>query len=466
MRSFHVLLRWLDRFYYIPLILAAFGTLYLGCFYPGMSGFYPNWVGFKQIILSGFDLNVIKSNPNATFPMWGYGWLVLLTEDNLLLGLIQTLLAIAAVMYFIRGLETLRHNVLSRGTIFAIKYAIVAAVSWHYFNTTPWPQSIAASAFLVAIMMLAQAFDNGEFNARLLLGSGLFLGLGLNFRSDYLLYAVGAMGLVFYAQGFRRKVAVQITVWCLTIMSTMVPWMVYTHRATGHVLLSSTNGGAALIGGLGNLPDNKWGLAMDDAACMRVLREGLGAGVWFVSYEGDRYLKRKFWELVVEDPGEYLRKVRYVLHKQATRECAAADLQFHPLARANAFSEIVFPRDYLLHPHAIFQRHGFNALIVFGCHFSQRYNHQLFPKSFWLLLVTLPIALFRRNLILLLIIEGIIYQLLIQCLIGHVSIRTLNAYLYHIVNMIAGIGFLASGLYLAWERRRQALSENAEGRMA
>src|SRR5437773_1726889 len=131
-RAFH----WADRFYYIPLIVVAFGTLYLGCFYPGMSGFYPCWVGFKDIILSGFDPQVIKNNPNATFPMWGYGWLVLLTEDNLLLGVIQNVLAITAVMYFIRGLETLRHNVLGRGTIFAIKYALVAAVSWHYFNTT------------------------------------------------------------------------------------------------------------------------------------------------------------------------------------------------------------------------------------------------------------------------------------------------------------------------------------------
>ncbi len=84
-----------DRFYYLLMVAIAPAIIWLNFHGQGMQGIIGNYLDFKRIILSGF-------NPAAgiyalpTFPMWGYGWLFLVTENKTMILVFQNALAIFA----------------------------------------------------------------------------------------------------------------------------------------------------------------------------------------------------------------------------------------------------------------------------------------------------------------------------------------------------------------------------------
>ena len=69
-----------------------------------------------------------------------------------------------------------------------------------------------------------------------------------------------------------------------------------------------------LYTGLGNLPENKWGIIANDSdpRIYSELKEALPEEeVNSLKYVGDKWLKKRFLELVVADPLEYSKKVIY-----------------------------------------------------------------------------------------------------------------------------------------------------------
>jgi hypothetical protein len=87
--------------------------------------------------------------------------------------------------------------------------------------------------------------------------------------------------------------------------------MIYSARATGHVLLTSTNAGHVLYISLGQLPGNPWGITPSDGD-PRMHRE-LDAhfrhrNTSSLTYASDGFLRHRFIQLVRAHPAAWLHK--------------------------------------------------------------------------------------------------------------------------------------------------------------
>lgn len=140
--------------------------------------------------------------------------------------------------------------------------------------------------------------------------SAICYGLLLNFRSDYLYFIAVLTFIIIWNFGFKKGFLISIF-WCFFICLTLTPWAIYSHKSTGEILLTSTNAGHVFYIGLGNLPGNKWGITESDGdeRMSDELKKALGEKSYSLNYEGDKYLKKRFIQLISNDPLEYIKKV-------------------------------------------------------------------------------------------------------------------------------------------------------------
>ena len=299
-----------DRFW--PLVALAVVPLVVFLNYDGlgMQGILPSYVCLKETIASGFD----PTPPGApecrtpTFPMWGYGWLMLVTESKLALLVFQNLVAIAAVWFFVRTLE--REGVLGATGSRVLKLLIVVSLPWYAFNSLRWPYSIAVALVLVALALLIRGVNR---NAAIwpFAAAGAAFGLTLNFRSDYIYVPpLIALALVALTRAPMRRRLSWAAAWLVATYLLLVPWAVYTQHATGDPLLTSSNSGHVLFISLGNLPGNAWGITPvdGDPRMVREVKKEFGTEQT-LTHQSDGFLRKRFFELVADKPGEYGRKV-------------------------------------------------------------------------------------------------------------------------------------------------------------
>jgi hypothetical protein len=299
---------WFDRWW--PVVTAAVFPFVIALNYDalGMQGLYGRYVCFKEIILGGFDVAVSDRCPGPTFPMWGYGWLLLITESKLALLVLQNVVAIAAVWYFVRALE--RYAVLNEPALRLLKFLIVVSLPWYAFNSLRWPYSIAVSLVLTSLALLIRGVERGDATWPFALAGAAF-GVALNFRSDYYLFPmVVAVAVLVFARARWGQRLRWAGAWLGAAYVLLAPWAIYTHHATGHYLLTSTNGGHVLYISLGNLPGNRWGITPSD----HDPRMGDEIEARFghrntLIYESDVYLRSRWRELVAEQPREFARKL-------------------------------------------------------------------------------------------------------------------------------------------------------------
>jgi hypothetical protein len=139
----------------------------------------------------------------------------------------------------------------------------------------------------------------------------------LNFRSDFFLFPVGLVVIMWLLFPTKKSLK-SLLGWIAIVYLALLPWGMYAKHVTGHFLLSSTNGGHVLFIGLGQLPDNRWGITysdgdprMYDVVRWEVGQEAAETNYGSTLYESDAALKREFWRLVAEDPSEYWRKLKW-----------------------------------------------------------------------------------------------------------------------------------------------------------
>ena len=98
------------------------------------------------------------------------------------------------------------------------------------------------------------------------------------------------------------------------VLIFLVPWSHYTFSKTNHYLLNSTNTGSVLFTGLGQLPNNTWGITpRDDDSKMKgfLINEFEQDTISTVSYSSNEFLKKKFTRLILDNPWEWTKKCFY-----------------------------------------------------------------------------------------------------------------------------------------------------------
>ncbi len=410
---------------------------YLNYHATAMQGILPCYQDYKRIILAGFDPTVALHGTPA-FPMWGYGWMYVLTENHLALLIIQIGLALLSVAILIRHIE--QRELLGDRAVAAVKLLLLVSLPWYAFQTVRWPYSIAISLFMLSLVFLHRGVSGERFSVRQLVLSGALFGLALNFRSDYYLMPVGFVVAVCWCSRPVCRSFARMAVWAVTAYAMLTPWMLYTHHVTGHALLTSTNGGHVLFIGLGTLPENKWGITPcdEDPLMHELIREHFGEAKPSCGYEANSLLTREFRNRVVADPAEYARKCRYAAWSILRYGVYSGEFikktPDEPDATFN--SEL---SEFIHAPLRYWRDCGVGG--------TARLLLQAVSKGMGMLLVILsylflPIMLFwavvRRNVFWLLLTLAICYQTTLQIVASTMPCYTANLYFLHILNVTVG----------------------------
>ena len=299
---------------------------------------------FRERILHGFaTTDVVPSYPiPPTFPMWGYGFVLLLTTNKLLLIALHFGVALFSAWYFVRVVD--KSGLLNAWSRFWLRVFMVCCLPWYAYHSIEWSQSLATSFLVLSASLLIQAVRTEPVAWRPLCLSAICLGINLNFASDLYLLPVALAIACWWCAGFSRSSAARAAVWLAVVIATLIPWMIYSWRATGAPLVKSTNQGHVLLIGLGQDPLHRFATTYSDSDpfMYQLLREKLGDD--FVkrfyascSYEADLVLRPAFVGMIMKQPYDYLDLIRLKLGQILTGETGTYAGEFDQGNNENRF---------------------------------------------------------------------------------------------------------------------------------
>jgi hypothetical protein len=97
-------LNWLEQYYIFCMIPIAGLVSYYNYYAKGMSILLNSYASFAKVIQANFDTSADTHYP-LTFPMWGYGFLMAITTNKIVLIATQIFFALLSLWYFIRTIE-------------------------------------------------------------------------------------------------------------------------------------------------------------------------------------------------------------------------------------------------------------------------------------------------------------------------------------------------------------------------
>ncbi len=298
--------------YYSALFTIVLISTYLNYFANWMQGlikFYEEYA----IYLSSYA--TLKNDLTfGTFPMWGYGFVLLLFKSKLLIILLQQILTISVILYSEYILK--QYKICSK-LIFQLRLFILFSINLFFVQTSLCPDGIGINLLALSVLTLVLYFKNKK-NWTIIL-SAIFYGLMLNFRSDFY-YFQFILLVILLTLRFFKKIELKYThllLWIFTIQVLLIPWGLHTKSITGKYLQVSTNGGHVMFIGLGQLPNNPWGISPHDgdSVMQNVLETKDGHEIASCSYTGDKVLKKKWIQLVTDDPISFFQKCTYNVYK-------------------------------------------------------------------------------------------------------------------------------------------------------
>jgi len=292
--------------YYLYLILAIIFNSYIS--FDNIS--FDLYFNYRYVAYSNFfktlDFSVFHDN-YSTFPIWGYGLIHLLGSNKLLFLIIQQVFTFLTLIYF--DSQILKFQLIKR--IETFRLIIILSSPWFLFHTQMWEKSISSNLLILGLLILFNFLKTNRFKYLIL--SSIIFGVLSNFRSDYnYLYTVFFILIITNDKLDLKKITKKL-IFPLTILLLLTPWMLFTYKQTDKPLLTSTNSGHVFLIGLGQLPNNSWGITPrdDDKIMDYMLREKFGANYESFNYKEDKYLKSKFKELITKNPMEWVKKCFY-----------------------------------------------------------------------------------------------------------------------------------------------------------
>ena len=245
------------------------------------------------------------SDPYLTFPIWGYGFFYLFFGKSILLNLlIQQFITFITLVFLDR--EIIRFKFIHKIEYF--RFLIIFSAPWFLFHTQMWPKSFASNLIILSFLLLFHFFKSKKYIFLIL--SAICFGVMQNFRSDYIYLLYLLVLYVYFSKPFGYLNTLKKSIFPVVVLILLTPWMIFTNNQTGKPLLTSTNGGHVLFIGLGQLPENNWGILPrdDDQIMDMALKKEFGSSYKSDKYHENIFLKNKFVQLIKEDPTEWIKK--------------------------------------------------------------------------------------------------------------------------------------------------------------
>lgn len=237
-----------------------------------------------------------------TYPIWGYPAVLTLFSPTVVIGL-QTLLCaltLAAVWLCLRDVVSDRE---------ILRCFVLFAVPWFALCAGLWPMGLAGCLALLALLALQRGIDADRFV--FVAVGGALMGLALNFRSEFIVW-IGWLGPLLCATRHplvpRPRRFKYLAGFTAIALLCLLPWALFYRANTGHVSLSSSNGGMVAYLSLGQLPDNPWRIVHDDGFGRTALR-ARGVDADPLSDVADREFHRALLEAVKTHPTAFTRKI-------------------------------------------------------------------------------------------------------------------------------------------------------------
>lgn len=385
-----------------------------------------------------------------TYPQWGYGWVLAVTTSRAALLALQIVLALGSVAFMMRYLE--RRRIMPVGGVRTLKILLLISVPWYAQHVVLWPNSHAVSLVLVALILLARSTESSQGSGTAsdaskltgpwacVIASGLLFGVALNFRPDFWLYPVGAAPAVMLFARARAAAALRSLVWIVIIAATLVPWMIYTHRACGHFVPTSTNSGHVAFAGLGGLPGNAWGITLDDhdPVMLKTVADHFGEPRSTFDYDTDQFLRREFLRRVRENPGEYAKKCFHTLRTAIVSGAYVAKFYRQSDDDPIDFSDLpVLQREFVYSPVEFVRTRGVGLLTrLLLTAVNDRLGKMFVMLGYVAVLPALAIAIRRRHVVVVLASLAIFYQTAIMAMLCMIPMYMSNIYLWHLLMIV------------------------------
>lgn len=435
-----------DRLYIAVMVpIAAFVIYFNWHALHNVSGLV-NYEHFRDIIKAGFNHESL-----ITFPIWGYGFLMLITTDKLWLMIIQTSVALAALIYFVQLLE--QDRIFSQHVIRAFKISMMFSLPWYAAHALRWPYSFTMSLVPVSVVLLYKAFSEQKASWYKLISSAVLFGIVLNFRSDYWLAPLGlALLLVLF---FRTKRSfIQACVWTGVIYGCLLPWAFYAKKACGHYVITSTNAGHVTFIGLGNDPQNRWGIAPEDAdpVMNNLVNEHFKTTHHStLDYEADQFLKKTFLTYITAYPWDYAKKCVHAFKLLITDGFYPGEFFRVENGEVSGFKEQRLRELFIniVRSPVLLITHPVESLRIIVSGVSQRMGMILVFISYLLMPLTVWYAVRRRSLFMCLMLAVIVYQTMINTLCYQMVCYTSNLYIFYLLHAVFGTS-LAYALVINW----------------
>jgi hypothetical protein len=397
-----------------------------------MGGLLPYYMDYAEVIRGGFDPS-LASTGRPTFPMWGYGWIFLLTTNKLSICLIQAFLAALAIHTMLDYLQ--KKDFFGSNAIGILKVLILMSFSWIAIQFGLSPYSFAISLQIISLVYLFKGLESDCWRRTLLYISisALCFGLLLNFRSDYLYFTSMIVPISFWSCGWRKGL-VASSVWIFIVYALLLPWALYTQKIVVEPLLKSTKSGHVFYIGLGNLPGNKWGITSEDSdpKMSEELIGALGEKGNSLTYEGDKWIKKRFVELIVADPLEYTKKVVYAASKTLVSGIYVPE--FHNL-RSNCIGDCKgeFISDVINSPiSALFESR--EKFFIYALSYLSIFTGIIFLLISYLVLPFVLIdSVHKKNIFLVTCCLMLLYQLAINAFAFQMKLYSTNIYFFSLI---------------------------------
>lgn len=243
-----------------------------------------------------------KTKTNLSHPVWGYGFLIYLFKNPISLIAIQYLLFIISV--------NLLYNYFRKWSINLtyLKVLIFSSLPIIFLHSQLWPKSIVSSLVVISVIQLLKYLENNK--NFYLFSSFLLLSISLHFRSDYYFLIHFIIVILFL---FKKIEFYKLCFILFMSHLVILPWGLYNLKNNNKYIETSSNMGHVLILGLGQLPNNLWGITPKDGDPIfnQMIHEKFYNNVKSTDVEVNDFLKGKFMNLITDNPLEYIKKVIY-----------------------------------------------------------------------------------------------------------------------------------------------------------